>query len=848
MVRFRAMEHAAHYIDSATRELIRDLIAENSGNEVFFQAVLDQNNVVCQAELVARGGPHSVAAKLNLTNPFRVVIHNHPSGLLEPSPEDLNLSSRFLNQEIAFYIIDNTVDNLFAVIPPASSVSESAVDTGWIKQVFADDGELSRIYEGYEYRSSQTEMAVAVGEIINNKKHGMIEAPTGTGKSLAYLLPLSVWAQQNKKRALICTHTLNLQQQLIDKDIPTIQKLLPEPVKYSIVKGRGHYLCLKKLYEFRQNRDDNTLLTFKDNEVDDFDTIAAWAETTATGLFSELHIISPALQEELGSDSDSCAGYKCPYNGSCFFRIARREAAESHLLIANHAIFFTDMQIRGNDAQDAQSSVFPACHRIVLDEAHNLEDVATRFFGMETGTVSILYRLKRLVNGGRGYLKQFTVELLKAGSECRPIIEYVENELTEKVTGLTDWINERSNEIQLLFDNLSEKKSDYALRITPQISSKIRNDRDSFLLLRSLADKCGMLSKKLMQLLELTLDLSTETREQIEGRVLFLYRQGARFKSDSSLISSIMGAESAEDVYWLEKSKNRFGTKITFNKAPVSVAEVLYDLFLSKYEGVVYTSATLTVSDSFSFFERRLGLHLLPMEKKTFLELPAMFDYRNRALLSIPQDLPVPVMQNINRYVEMFSDFAVELTGISRGRIFFLFTSWRLLEQCYNATVAKMPESWKINCMQQRGGIDRNRLLEEFKSTPDSVLFGVNSFWEGVDVKGSRLIAVVITKLPFEVPSDPLVEARNEQIKASGGDPFKEISIPKAVIRLKQGFGRLIRTGSDYGGVFILDTRIIRRIYGKTFFKSLPKAANVTGSYQETLQVWKKFLEKFESQ
>lgn len=840
------METAASYIDEPSRDELRTLISRNGGGEIFVQGLLSGDNLVTGVQLLAKGGDSSVAAKLDLKNPYRVVIHNHPSGDLRPSPEDLVLSARYVNQEIAFLIIDNGVEQVNPVIPPAAVYLDEPVDLDWIREMFRDGGGLSKHYPGYEFRPSQQQMALEAAAVINRKKHGIVEAPTGTGKSFAYLLPLAAWALKNKKRALVSTHTLNLQQQLIDQDIPMVQKLLDSPVRVALVKGRSHYVCLRKLDEFLRNYQDGLLLTVDDQDIGDFETVAAWAGNTQNGLFSELHALSQGLQEELASDADTCSGFKCSRNSECFFRKARREAAEAHLLIANHAIFFTDMQIRGHDARDAVSSVFPACHRVVLDEAHNLEDVATRFFGLESGTGSILYRLRRLSNGNKGALLQFRAEVERLSDDSGKVLDFVDAELIDRCNGFFEWLSLREGEFIGLYEKIAGVWNSFSLRVTADVRTRIRNDRDAFLLVQGLADKCRGLAERLMKLLEVTLDLKEESRDRIEPRLMFLYRQGERFLGDANLIVSMLGAEDDSTVFWLEKTKGRSGPRLNFNRAPVSVAETLYELFITKYQGVLYTSATMTVSGTFDFFSRRLGLSMLDPEELTVLDLPAMFDYRSRALIAIPQDLPVPTRENMDRYVDSFAEFAVRLIGISAGRIFFLFTSWSLLEQCYLATVAKLPAAWQINCLQQQGGVDRTRLLDEFKAQPRSVLFGVSSFWEGVDVKGEKLIAVVITKLPFEVPNDPLVEARNEQIRQQGGDPFAEMTIPKAVIRLKQGFGRLIRTGSDYGGVFILDTRIIRKQYGKVFFKSLPRAANVTGAMEDCLNRWDRFLDQFE--
>ena len=843
------MIEASTVFESSAIEFIKNVISNNNGCEVLFQAVYVKDKKISEIQVISRGNLTSAPAKLSIKQPFNLVIHNHPTGELSPSDPDIEIASFLLNQEIAFLIIDNNVKNVNIVVE--SSVIDPVVklDKKEISEFYEKEGKLSTLFPEFEYRESQKFMAEEVSKAFNEDLHSIIEASTGTGKSIAYLIPLALWVLANGKRGLVCTNTINLQQQLMDKDIPLLRKVLKRDIKVVLVKGRQNYLCIKKIHEAGEFQS----YLFDDSETEELERIISWVDQTKTGSKTELTAaVSEKVWEKLASDSETCQGIKCPHNSDCFFRKARKEAVDANILIANHSIFFADMAVRGDQGKDAAYSVFPYCDRVVLDEAHNIEDAATSYFGESLSRFGIAKTLSRLFIKHRGGVEKGILKLIVNNMEkprnfgkknTAEISDIIKNQIIKKISELNKDSVNFFEKLYEYFQSINGSSNLFSLRITKKIKDLPVYDDEIMLLLKELKKSIKRLASLLTKLYELSIDLEKEISRSTEAFFLQVMSHSNKLNSMAGFLNNFIDFSSEEEnVIWVEGRRWKNKYHLSFFLAPLNVSSILYKYFYEKYQGVVYTSATLSVDSSFNFFEKRVGLNLLEEEKKSKIILPGVFDYQSHSMLGLPADFPD---QNSPDFIHHVADFALNLISVTGGRLFFLFTSRKMMDECYEQTMSLLPAKFRDSCLKQ-GQMQRHFLLEEFKSRKNAVLFAVNSFWEGVDVRGDNLIGVVIVKLPFLVPTDPVHQARTELIEKNGESSFFTYSLPHAVLRLKQGFGRLIRTRQDYGAVFILDNRILKKSYGRIFLKSLPNSKRVIENSKTVEKSYSAFLERFE--
>ncbi len=825
-------------------EKMRRVIAGNEGNEVFFQGVYNsKKKIVNQIEPLAYGTANAVAAKLSLQSPYNVVVHNHPGGDVNPSPQDNHIASILLNDEIGFLIVDNEASKCKIVVEPVALNSEQKIEPSEIEDIFSPEGKLSKSHKEFEYRQPQHEMAKEVSYCFNKKIHTIIEAPTGTGKSIAYLVPMALWSKKNNKRVLVCTNTLNLQKQLIDKDIPIVKDIVGD-FKVAIVKGRRNYLCLRKLAEIEMTQRE----LFESFEEPEVEKVLNWAKQTTTGSKSELSSVDYSVWESVASDSDSCVGLKCRYSSECYFRKARKESAEANLLIANHAIFFSDLALRGELGNEAEVSVFPSCQRFVLDEAHNIESVATNHFGYTLSypamakRVGKLFRQHRTSNKAVGLLVHVKAKMDLLTVELDPLNathkKYIIPVFKKGMTKLKHDFKELNRIVKDRIQGTYERK----IRINKE-EKATPFFKEMFLpVIQSIEAVLAHMESSLRQLISLWNELDTDLREDSESEFIQLNSYKNRFKDAVVFLNNMINDEDENSVYWLEFSSFKDVESVELKMVPIDVGRILNEYFYKNQSGVIYTSATLAVKNGFDFFKGRVGLNRVDQIKLRARVLDQVFDYQKQALLAIPgpfSDTSSP------EYIEEFSQFVAKLIPVTKGRIFLLFTSWRMLNNCHERVLELLPKKWQTSCLKQ-GQYSRSYMIEEFLRLGNSSLFGVSSFWEGVDLKGDDLVAVVIAKLPFQVPTEPVIKARNALIEKSGKNSFMEYSLPNAVIRLKQGFGRLIRGKNDYGIVFVLDHRIVTKPYGRTFIESLPAVAISKNSPENIIEETEKFLKRFE--
>jgi ATP-dependent DNA helicase DinG len=625
-----------------------------------------------------------------------------------------------------------------------------------MNEFFGPGGILEQKLGDYEFRPSQIRMAQAVFDALDGQKHAIIEAGTGTGKTIAYLLP----ALLHGKRILVSTGTKTLQDQIFYKDIPLLESILERPIRAAYLKGRNNYLCRLKL----ETAHSEGLFTMK--ELKGFKEILTWAEKTETGDRSELGEVGDdaELWGRLDARRERCLGSKCVDYERCYLTLMRQKAMEADIVIVNHHLFFADLSIRRSENAPG---ILPDYSAVIFDEAHELEDIATEYFGLHVSN----YRISELV----GDAKRMAERSDTAVEDLRD------------VQRASDYF---FNSFALLGEGRHPMRN---LQDVEGMDALIGALRDGARALRKLKE----------------VSPEFETLERRSGEImaeLEIFRNGTP----------------ENYVSWIER-RNR---GIFLEACPVDVSSMLRERLFDRVPACVLTSATLTVAESFGYFRQRIG-----MDAGSELSLSTEFNVRSQTMLYVPKGMPD---YRHPSYLKRATEEICNVLKATRGRAFILFTSYQQMMAVYQSVSQEVP----YPCLVQSRNAGKSRLLEEFKITPHAVLFGTSSFWQGIDVKGEALSAVIIDKLPFQVPSDPLVSARMSRIEQEGGSPFSEYQVPHAILRLKQGLGRLIRSKSDRGILSILDNRLSTKGYGKLFLASLPDYA-MTDNIEDLVEFMK---------
>jgi ATP-dependent DNA helicase DinG len=810
--------------------LMRHEIGEASGNEVFFIGRTNLDGIVCEVEAIARGTKTAVPAILARAACGDVVVHNHPSGDLTPSGADMEIASVAGNQGIGFAIINNDCSRCYQVVSPFAEQKGELLSLDEIGRVFAPDGMMAHL-KGYEQRDEQLRMAFAVADAFNNDKVVLVEAGTGTGKSLAYLVPSILWAVRNNQRVVISTNTINLQEQLIRKDLPFLARNSQTEFKAVLVKGRSNYACLRKLEHAEAEPS-----LFPDEATAELTSIIEWSKSCQDGCRSDLSFAPRgSTWEEVCCEADQCGRSKCKHFNRCFFYRARRDASAAKVLVVNHALLLSDIVLRKETGYDA-TAILPPFTRLIFDEGHHLEDVATSHLSLIISRGAILKQLHRLVpqKASRSGLLTIISNRL-----TRDLPESMESLYTELSALLESHLLPKSHDVATLTESTmdwlalaverqagGEGGRECKVRITRQIEqtpfwqecrqrvhalSEAVGDYTSAL--RTLVRRCGDLPDKLKeklgdQLLD-TAGIEGRLQAMVDGMIFF--------------ISNPEGYCS-----WIETSSGHRGVQARLCAAPLDISGQVKETILDKLKTIIVTSATLTVGGDFKYLKKRTGFGLLPKDRLKELQLASPFDYANQVFVAVPDDMPEPTAPG---YREALEERILRAVSISKGGAFILFTSYDLLNKVYTSL---KPELARLGLtVFKQGETGRHTLLAHFRKEGNGVLFGTDSFWEGVDVKGEALRLVIISRLPFQVPTEPVQQARSEQVEANGGDSFREFSIPQAVIKFRQGYGRLIRSRDDRGAVLILDRRITTKGYGKIFLRSLPDTELVRGDSDE---------------
>lgn len=810
------------------RNEISLIIGEASGNEVFFVGFFNEQEQIEKVRVISRGNEYSVPAILDSAKWGEVVIHNHPSGDLRPSDQDVKLASVFGNKGVGFYIIGNDALDVYVVVERIKSKEIEELDVKELKKVLLPGGRIEEVLGSrYEHRGEQLKMLEAVCSSFNNSTISIIEAGTGTGKTLSYLIPSVRWALLNQQRVVISTNTINLQEQLIDKDIPIVRDSIDAQFNYSIVKGMGNYICLLRA----ETVSGGLFELAEEGDIDILKNILEWSKVTRDGSLSDLNFHPPeSVWEKVSAESESCLRAKCPYYSDCFFYKARRELSASQIIIANHHLLFSDLSIKAA-SDDSDTGILPPYSRVIFDEAHHIVDAATSHFGMRCTKYGILRTLRRLKRkGGKGeakglifYLASVTAKLNKIFKEgtLNNILEKVEDIISPRIDYLEECLGDVYDELYYFSLNINGSGEDnhreVKLRITEDVTAYEQWD--------DISHKFDILRLKLNELFEQIctfIELLAEYEKETEVAKVIVEFKGVsnRLSYFSDVIYTFFNSQNDGYVRWIEGRAGKAGIISAIGLSPLDISTSLDSRLFSKCDTVVLTSATLAVDGSLRFLKSGLGLE--DNERVGDYVLPSSFNYTEQVLLAIPSDMPEPGDDNFQKSLAPVISKAVK---VARGDALILFTSYRLLESVFAMIRDELSESG-INCLKQ-GTIPRARLLERFKKDKNSVLLATDSFWEGVDVPGEALRLLIITRLPFRVPNDPIIEARVEHLEMHGINSFLEYSVPLAVLRFKQGFGRLIRAGSDKGAVVVLDRRIISKYYGKYFLDSLPRCDHI---------------------
>ncbi|HKH91529.1 MAG TPA: helicase C-terminal domain-containing protein [Gemmatimonadaceae bacterium] len=808
---------------------MRAAIAMAGGREVCFVCTLDGEGVLQTARVVARGNVESVLALPGFARRGEMLVHNHPSGLLEPSGADYDVAARMHDDGIGFGIIDNLAASLYVVVEVPRHEEMARLDPRAVAHDLGPEGAIAREHLRYEDRASQREMAATIAKVYNDGGIGLLEAGTGVGKSLGYLVPALRWAAANGERTIVSTNTINLQEQLVGKDLPFLAKALnDQPVRFALLKGWRNYLCRARL----EQATSGAAQLFDEGMASELASIRSWAERSNDGSLSDLPTPPrPEVWDEVSAEPDVCTRMKCTHFEECFLFKARRAAAQADVIVVNHHLLLADLAVRRVAQNWDDAAVLPAYSRLVIDEGHHLEDAAAAHLGSTVTRRALVRLVNRLDRRGKGLLPLLAMKLAASKDLLSTAsLDLVEQRLAPSVHAL----REKSALLFDLLDVFIQEAGQPVVRLTTSFASHEIWKAGLSLALEDALGEIELLQEGL-RLVRERIEGSTRLDEALapllnEMRSVTRRLQGA----GDGLRRALAPPPDDDSVRWIEvRGRER---SVAVSSVPLDLAPILREDLFRRLDSAIVTSATLTAStgqvaqDSrhFDFLTARLGL-TDPDLRPTTAVFDSPFRYDTQSLLAIPSDVPAP-NADVDGHRRAVTRIVLDVAEASDGGLFVLFTSHREVRQLANELRARgIERRWPLLV---HGDETRDVLLARFREAGKAILLGTASFWEGVDVPGDALRGLVIAKLPFRVPTEPVTAAQCEAIEARGGDPFAEYMLPHASLRLKQGFGRLIRTATDRGVVVIGDPRIVTKRYGRGLLDALPPAARAIGRWE----------------
>jgi ATP-dependent DNA helicase DinG len=696
-----------------------------------------------------------------------------------------------------------------------------------ILNALKENGSVAKRLTAYEPRQSQLDLLALIIRSFNEDAVCMAEAGTGVGKSFAYLLPAMHFALTNKTKVVISTATITLQQQLYEKDIPLVASSMDTKIKAVLMKGRSNYICLRRLDDALK---EPPLFEF---DFDELKRIYEWALTEnkqdqKTGGRSELSFMpSDTVWSSICSESDLCLGIHCPWKDQCFIFKIRREANNANIIVVNHHLLFADLAARFQGAGYENAVVLPAFNRLIIDEAHTIENAATSFFSAEFGRTGIFRQLSRLYHRRRGSNRGLLVRL---------------NAL---INSGEDHLNEMADTIDKIRKN-TEELDESALQICGiEGIFRLSPASDESFLKKTLFVHLKVLHREILKLTSAIRDITENLDEEqaIDPAVWEIKTIVRRLEGTAEICDAFCKYKKYEnDVLWIERHRSSRGSSspsswAVFTRTPIDLAPKLKESVFAPNKTVVCVSATLAIDEDFRYWAKACGIDSLSNRTLFSGCFPSPFPYSSAVLLAAPTDAPLPDEEGFQNFVDRA---AGSLTAVAGGSALVLFTSYQSLTSAHLAAKDELL-SLGIRCLKQ-GDDDRTRLLQDFVSDTKACLFATDSFWEGVDAPGDTLRMVIICRLPFRTPGDPVFEARREAVQKRGGNPFLELSLPQAVMKFKQGFGRLMRRSADHGVVVVLDGRLLKKNYGRLFLQSLPETKTSFSSLNNIVTDIENFL------
>ena len=791
---------------------IKKYIEENDYKSIILKATFDDNELIQEPFFLCQYKKKNFEEVLSKIKRDEIVIRTTKPNQLYPSDQELEVTEELYNKKnIAYCLLSSELDDFYFV----QDIDRIYLEQIDVKDYFSEEGILVRDI-GFEYRKEQEDMAHAVEKSVNENKKLIVEAGTGTGKTLAYLIPAIRWAVENKKKVIIATNTINLQEQLLLKDIPLAKSIIKEDFSYALVKGRNNYVCKRLFNELALGKNID-IETYSIEAREQIEYILKWGHKTKTGDKADLPFeVLPEVWELIQSTTELCIGKKCPYRKECFYMKTRMEKLEADILISNHHVFFADLNVRAETDFDTEYLILPRYHMVIFDEAHNIESVARSYFSVEVSKISFTRLLNRIYQKkSRKKEKSALIRVEESidDKSLKDTSQYIQllNSIKEETSILQNISDEYFDEIRKMYDS----KADIPIRKT---LNNFEMTKSRFL--ENLREKKSFFERKMNEFLNDLMAFSNVIDEEKDKNpeVINFVNHIKIYKSYIDNFKFINEFSNDDYIYWLDINAKR--TNVVLTATPLNIAQKLSSVLFENLNRLVFASATLATNGNFNYFKNSLGLN---GEKCIEEIIKSPFNYDEQMSVYIPND--ILDSENINAFVTDASRFILEILTKTQGKAFVLFTSYTMLNQIYYSIGKKLKNAGFEVFLH--GEKQRSQLIKEFKESKNPILFGTTSFWEGVDVQGENLSNVIITKLPFLVPTDPIVSAISKKIEEEGRNSFTDYQLPEAIIKFKQGIGRLIRKKSDSGNIFILDSRILKKKYGTLFIQALPSRKNI---------------------